>query len=123
VIPLPAPSPEFLYNRLIDLTTLLQQLINGLPLGNLYPLTAIGYTMVYGILRLINFAHGDLLMVGAYVGGMGMGLFASPWPPAFGLALSCLPLLFHRFLITGRRRLDLPEPPITIAPPNSPALI
>jgi len=71
----------------VDLTTLLQQLINGLSLGSLYALIAIGYTMVYGILRLINFAHGDLLMVGAYVGVMGVGLFSWPWPAAFGLAV------------------------------------
>ena len=47
----------------MDAITLIQQLINGLSLGSLYALIAIGYTMVYGILRLINFAHGDLLMV------------------------------------------------------------
>ena len=52
----------------MDAITFLQQLINGLSLGSLYALIAIGYTMVYGILRLINFAHGDLLMVAAYVG-------------------------------------------------------
>ena len=44
----------------------LQQLINGLSLGSMYALIAIGYTMVYGILRLINFAHGELMMIGAY---------------------------------------------------------
>ncbi len=44
----------------------LQQLINGISLGSLYALVAIGYTMVYGILRLINFAHGDVLMMGCY---------------------------------------------------------
>ena len=70
----------------MDLVTLLQQLINGLSLGSLYALIAIGYTMVYGILRLINFAHGDLLMVAAYVGVMGVGLFSLPWPLAFALA-------------------------------------
>ncbi|MDA8235201.1 MAG: branched-chain amino acid ABC transporter permease [Clostridia bacterium] len=46
----------------------LQQLINGLSLGSIYALIALGYTMVYGIIRLINFAHGDIYMVGAYVG-------------------------------------------------------
>ncbi|MCW2278355.1 branched-chain amino acid ABC transporter permease [Heliophilum fasciatum] len=45
-----------------------QQLINGLSLGSIYALIALGYTMVYGIIRLINFAHGDVYMVGAYVG-------------------------------------------------------
>ncbi|AVY98938.1 MULTISPECIES: branched-chain amino acid ABC transporter permease [Lelliottia] len=45
--------------------TLIQQLINGVMLGSIYALIALGYTMVYGILRIINFAHGDILMVGA----------------------------------------------------------
>ncbi|NMB26463.1 MAG: branched-chain amino acid ABC transporter permease [Tissierellia bacterium] len=47
---------------------LLQQLINGVSLGSIYALIALGYTMVYGIINLINFAHGDIYMVGAYVG-------------------------------------------------------
>ena len=46
----------------------LQQLINGLSLGSVYALIALGYTMVYGIVKLINFAHGDILMLGAYSG-------------------------------------------------------
>jgi branched-chain amino acid transport system permease protein len=46
----------------------LQQLLNGIHLGSIYALIALGYTMVYGVLRLINFAHGDVYMVGAYVG-------------------------------------------------------
>lgn len=45
-----------------------QQLINGISLGSIYALIALGYTMVYGIVMLINFAHGDVLMVGAYTG-------------------------------------------------------
>ena len=45
--------------------TLIQQIINGLVLGNMYALVALGYTMVYGIINLINFAHGEVLMVGA----------------------------------------------------------
>jgi branched-chain amino acid transport system permease protein len=48
--------------------TFFQQLVNGLSLGSIYGLIALGYTMVYGILRLINFAHGDVYMVGAYAG-------------------------------------------------------
>ena len=43
-----------------------QQLINGLTLGSIYGLIAIGYTMVYGIIGMINFAHGDIFMVGAF---------------------------------------------------------
>jgi branched-chain amino acid transport system permease protein len=47
---------------------LVQQIINGLSLGSIYALIALGYTMVYGILKLINFAHGEVFMVGAYTG-------------------------------------------------------
>jgi branched-chain amino acid transport system permease protein len=77
----------------VDLLTFVQQLINGLSLGSLYALIAIGYTMVYGILRLINFAHGDLMMVAAYVAVMGVGVFAWPWPLAFGLAVGLTGLM------------------------------
>lgn len=49
-------------------TIFVQQLINGLSLGSIYALIALGYTMVYGIVKLINFAHGDVMMVGAYAG-------------------------------------------------------
>jgi branched-chain amino acid transport system permease protein len=47
---------------------LIQQLINGVSLGSIYALIALGYTMVYGIVKLINFAHGDVFMVGAFIG-------------------------------------------------------
>ena len=55
----------------------IQQLINGLSLGSIYALIALGYTMVYGIAKMLNFAHGDIIMVGAYtlsVSAMSMGL-------------------------------------------------
>jgi branched-chain amino acid transport system permease protein len=58
---------------------LIQHLFNALTLGSLYGLIAIGYTMVYGILRLINFAHGDIFMLGAYFVFFGGSLFALPW--------------------------------------------
>jgi branched-chain amino acid transport system permease protein len=48
--------------------TFLQQFINGIALGSIYALIALGYTMVYGVLKLINFAHGDVFMVGAFMG-------------------------------------------------------
>ncbi|HBH12319.1 MAG TPA: branched-chain amino acid ABC transporter permease, partial [Clostridiales bacterium] len=44
----------------------LQQLINGLAVGSIYAVIALGYTMVYGIIKLINFAHGEIMMMGAY---------------------------------------------------------
>ncbi len=50
------------------MSTLLQQILNGLSLGSIYALIALGYTMVYGILKLINFAHGEVFMIGAYTG-------------------------------------------------------
>ncbi|HSN16550.1 MAG TPA: branched-chain amino acid ABC transporter permease [Anaeromyxobacteraceae bacterium] len=50
------------------MTELLQHLVNGLSLGTLYALIALGYTMVYGVLKLINFAHGDVYMAGAFAG-------------------------------------------------------
>ena len=46
----------------------LQQMVNGISLGSIYALIALGYTMVYGIIKLINFAHGDVYMIGAYIG-------------------------------------------------------
>ena len=58
---------------------LMQHFFNALTLGSLYGLIAIGYTMVYGILRLINFAHGDMLMLGAYFALFGTMLFHLPW--------------------------------------------
>jgi branched-chain amino acid transport system permease protein len=55
----------------------LQQLINGVSLGSIYALIALGYTMVYGIVLLINFAHGDILMVGAYAAFFVLGAIGS----------------------------------------------
>ena len=60
---------------------LLQQIINGLSLGSIYALIALGYTMVYGIIKLINFAHGDIYMIGAFIGlycGKNLGLSLLP---------------------------------------------
>jgi branched-chain amino acid transport system permease protein len=65
----------------------LQQLINGVSLGSLYGLIAIGYTMVYGILRLINFAHGDVLMVGCYFAFYAILIFSLPWYFSFLISI------------------------------------
>ena len=54
-----------------------QQLINGLTLGSVYAIIALGYTMVYGILELINFAHGEIYMLGAYLGIILLGFFTA----------------------------------------------
>jgi branched-chain amino acid transport system permease protein len=58
----------------------IQQLVNGISLGSIYALIALGYTMVYGIIKLINFAHGDVFMIGAFIGfysitGWGLSFF------------------------------------------------
>ncbi len=66
----------------MDFTTFLQQLVNGASLGSMYALIAIGYTMVYGVLRLINFAHGDIMMVGAF-----MTYLATSMGMPFGVAV------------------------------------
>lgn len=69
----------------------LQQLINGLALGSVYALLALGYTMVYGIINLINFAHGEIYMIGAYA-----GYFAAT---TFGLSL--VPTLLVAMIISS----------------------
>lgn len=58
--------------------TFLQQLINGLHVGSIYALIALGYTMVYGIIKLINFAHGDIMMLGAFTAFMTLTTFQLP---------------------------------------------
>src|SRR4051812_19382344 len=69
---------------------LIQQLINGLSVGAVYALVALGYTMVYGVLRLINFAHGDVYMVAAVVGyWLASAMQRAGWP-----AWANLPLVF-----------------------------
>lgn len=60
----------------------LAQLLNGLQLGFVYALIALGYTMVYGIIKLINFAHGDVFMVGAYLAVFGYSRWQLPFPAA-----------------------------------------
>ena len=60
--------------------TLIQQIINGLVLGSMYALVALGYTMVYGIIGLINFAHGEVLMVGALTSWSIIGMMQESMP-------------------------------------------
>ena len=76
---------------------LIQQIINGLILGAVYALVALGYTMVYGILELINFAHGEIYMIGAYLSIIFLGFFT-----AAGLTQAYLPLsIFLSFLLSA----------------------
>jgi branched-chain amino acid transport system permease protein len=72
---------------------LLQQIINGLVLGSMYALVALGYTMVYGIINLINFAHGEVLMVGALTSWSVIGMMKESLPSTPGWIILLLALL------------------------------
>lgn len=71
----------------------LQQLLNGVSLGSIYALIALGYTMVYGIINLINFAHGDVYMIGAYAGFALTTFFHMSFLPALVLSMVASALL------------------------------
>ena len=78
---------------------LVQQLINGVSLGSIYALIALGYTMIYGIIKLINFAHGDIYMVGAYLGFFAVSQLQLSIFPALLLSMAitaCLGMLVER---------------------------
>ena len=72
---------------------LLQQIINGLVLGSMYALVALGYTMVYGIINLINFAHGEVLMVGELTSWTIIGSMKDAMPTAPGWLILVIALL------------------------------
>jgi len=83
------------------------QLINGLQLGSIFALVALGYTMVYGIVRLLNFAHGDIIMVGGYIALYSLNHFL--FPPAIAVALTIagctlLAILIEKLAYTPLRR-------------------
>lgn len=83
----------------MTLDMFIQHFFNALTLGSLYGLIAIGYTMVYGILRLINFAHGDIFMLGAYFVFWGVSVLHLPWFLALPLAViatACSGILVDR---------------------------
>ncbi|SHJ95692.1 branched-chain amino acid ABC transporter permease [Desulforamulus aeronauticus] len=71
----------------------IQQLINGISLGSIYALIALGYTMVYGIVKLINFAHGDIYMVGAYLGFFAIAILGWPFLPSLLMAMAVCAVL------------------------------
>lgn len=73
--------------------TLIQQTINGLSLGSIYALIALGYTMVYGIIKLINFAHGEMYMMGAFIGYIMINSFGMGFVPALLMAMGLSALL------------------------------
>ncbi len=73
--------------------TLLQQIVNGISLGSVYALIAIGYTMIYGIIKLINFAHCDIYMVGAYTGYFAVATLGLGFAPALVFSMVICALL------------------------------
>lgn len=93
----------------------LQHLANGISLGSLYALIAIGYTMVYGILRLINFAHGDIFMMATYFAFFGV-LFGMKWYVAFPVTIILTALLGMLVEVSAYRSLrDAPKISILIS--------
>lgn len=70
----------------------IQQLINGISLGSIYALIALGYTMVYGIIKLINFAHGDVFMVGSFIGFYSITVFNLSFFPALIISMAACAL-------------------------------
>ena len=75
------------------MTYFLQQILNALQLGSIYALIALGYTMVYGILTMINFAHGDLFMIGAFFCFIAAGLLKLPFVPTLLISMAGVALL------------------------------
>ncbi|MDR1569789.1 MAG: branched-chain amino acid ABC transporter permease [Oscillospiraceae bacterium] len=75
------------------MATFFQHMTNALSVGSLYALMAIGYTMVYGVLRLINFAHGEIFMIAMYMVFYGLAIFFLPWYVSFTLAIVITALL------------------------------
>jgi branched-chain amino acid transport system permease protein len=91
---------KFQIIRSFVMEVLLQQIINGLVLGSMYALIALGYTMVYGIINLINFAHGEVLMVGALTSWTIIGLMQSSMPGTPGWLILLISLLIA-FVVCG----------------------
>ena len=91
------------------------QIINGLSLGSIYALVALGYNMVYGIVNLINFAHGDIIMVGSYVTYMALVLAGLPlWAAAISAVVFCAfagvfiqQVAYQRLINSGAPRISL----------------
>lgn len=85
----------------------IQQLVNGISLGSIYALIALGYTMVYGIIKLLNFAHGEVFMIGAFIGFYGITFLNLSFIPALILAMvvcSILGMLIERVAYRRLRR-------------------
>jgi branched-chain amino acid transport system permease protein len=79
----------------------LQELVSGLTQGSVYALLALGYSMVYGILKLLNFAHGEVYMFGAFTGYAVLSLLGGPANPALPVALVILCMFLGAMLVSG----------------------
>jgi branched-chain amino acid transport system permease protein len=108
------------------MSTLLQQILNGLSLGSIYALIALGYTMVYGILKLINFAHGEVFMMGAYAGyfaalGLGVQTYGAAGFPLY-LAILVLVVAMAAAALLGVTVEFLAYRPVRSAPRLTPLI-
>src|SRR5690242_17400979 len=91
----------------IDATYLLQLTLNGLMLGLLYALVAVGLALIFGVLEIINFAHGELLMLGAYAMAFALPPLGLHYWPALGLAVlaaALAGLVFYEAFLRGLRQ-------------------
>ena len=103
----PARARRDLARAMSNLSELAQLLIQGISWGSVYALIALGYTMVYGVLRLINFAHGDILMVGAFVAYFALTGWGWNFLPSLLLAMlvcACFGVAIERFAYRPLRR-------------------
>jgi branched-chain amino acid transport system permease protein len=79
----------------------IQLLVNGITLGSLYGLIALGYSMVYGILKLLNFAHGDVYMIGAFAGYGALSLLGGPLSPNIAIAPLIVLMFLAAMIVSG----------------------
>ncbi len=96
----------------------LQQVINGLTVGSLFALVAIGYTLVYGIIRLINFAHGDVFMMAMYFGFFAIQTLSLPWFTAILFTVAAtgiMGMLIERFAYRPLRNQGAPSTTLMIS--------
>jgi branched-chain amino acid transport system permease protein len=93
------------------MATFLQQLINGVSIGSVYALMAVGYSLVYSIMNFSNFAHGGVIMVGAYIGFFALTSYNLPFPIAFitaALGAAALAILVERIAYNPLRKRNAP---------------
>ena len=95
----------------MDLQYIFQQLVNGVCLGGMYALMSVGYSLVYSIMNFSNFAHGGVIMVGAYIGYYALTALGCGFLPAFvlcGLGSGALAILIERLVYTPLRKRHAP---------------